>query len=102
MALIAVGAHPIIRLFVLSATAVFAFFYLPLWYKNFFYKLEKDTLFVKSGVIYHSEKQIPTKNIQYISFVATPLERLLRLKTAVIFTAGSFVLIGSIDKHDDI
>ena len=88
--------------FILVTLLFLVLVYLPLFYKNFSYKIHDDTLLIKKGVVYRSETKIPRERIQYVAFVATPIERLLRLKTAVIYTAGSFTLIGSLDKCDDI
>ena len=90
--------------FVLLTAVFFALFfiYYPIKYKSFFYKIEENALIIKSGVFYKSEKSIPLDSIQYISFVATPIEQLIGVKTAVIFTAGAMTLIGAIDKHDDL
>lgn len=90
--------------FVLLTAVFFALFfiYYPIKYKSFFYKIEESALIIKSGVFYKSEKSIPLDSIQYISFVATPIEQLIGVKTAVIFTAGAVTLISAIDKHDDL
>lgn len=90
--------------FVLLTAVFFALFfiYYPIKYKSFFYKIEENALIIKSGVFYKSEKSIPLDSIQYISFVATPIEQLIGVKTAVIFTAGAMTLISAIDKHDDL
>ena len=90
--------------FVLLTTVFFALFfiYYPIKYKSFFYKIDGNALIIKSGVFYKSEKSIPLDSIQYISFVATPIEQLIGVKTAVIFTAGAMTLISAIDKHDDL
>ena len=105
-AIILLKPYPAIQTAVLVLSAVvlsaLIFIYLPLCYKNFFYTVKDNTLLIKKGVIYHSEIEIPRERIQYVSFVATPIERLLGLKTAVIFTAGSATLIGSLDKNDGI
>ena len=84
------------------AFSLLSFLYCPLRYKNFCYQIENDTLCIKSGVIYKKEKYIPLDRVEQITFFATPIERILGLKSALIFTAGATTLVGSLDKNDEI
>lgn len=92
----------IVQMLLAAVISVIFFIYLPLKYKEYFYKTDNGSLQIKKGVVYRSEMKIPRERIQYVSFFATPVERLLGLKTAVVYTAGRAVLIGSLEKHDDI
>lgn len=77
----------------------FFFFYYPVKYNRLCYSVENGRVCVIGGVFYRTERYAEIKNIQYIGFIADPLQRLVGLRGAVIFTSGSKIYIPCLDKQ---
>ncbi len=77
----------------------FFFFYFPRKYKNTVFFLEDGLLCIESGVIYKVKRYIAPENVQYINFIATPLQRLMGIYTAEILASGATGKLSSLDKE---
>ncbi len=85
---------------VIASVFVFFFlFYYPIKYNRLCYRVENDRVCVIGGVFYRTERYVEVKNIQYIGFVADPLQRIAGLQGALIFTSGSKIYIPCLDKQ---
>ncbi len=74
--------------------------YYPLKYRKLSYNFDDKLLVVNCGVIYRRRKSIFLKNVQYISTMATPLQRLMGLKTIVVHAAGGLIFIPNLNKSE--
>lgn len=82
-----------------AAIAFFFFCYFPRKYKNTVFFSEDGLLCIESGVIYKVKRYIAPENIQYINFIATPLQRLMGICTAELLASGATGRIPCIDKE---
>lgn len=74
------------------------FFYYPLKYRRLSYSVDENGLLrLNDGVIYKYEKYINIKNIQYVNFVQSPVQRLMKLCGADIIAAGGRIYIPCLD-----
>lgn len=67
--------------------------YLPLRFRHISFRLDENRLFTRSGAFYLSEKALPLDSIRYITLLYSPLERVFRICSLVIFTAGGVLLL---------
>lgn len=58
-------------------------------YIQWSYLVNDDRIEIKKGIIWHSHTIIPISRIQNVSTTAGPLQRIFRLSTVTISTAGS-------------
>ena len=79
-------------LWITAYLVMFAWYY-PLKYKKLSYNIDENILVVNCGVVYRRRKSIFLKNIQYISTVRTPLQRIAKLETVIVHAAGGFIFI---------
>lgn len=84
----------------ITVYAVLAAWYYPLKYIKLSYNIDKNILVVNCGVIYRRRKSIFLNNIQYISTLRTPLQRLSGLETVVVHAAGGFIMIPNLKRSD--
>ncbi len=84
---------------VTAAFCFFFFFYFPRKYKNAAFFLENGLICIKGGVIYKVKRYIAPENVQYITFFATPLERLMEIYSARILASGATGQIPCLDKE---
>ncbi|MEF8878406.1 MAG: PH domain-containing protein [Haloarculaceae archaeon] len=76
---------PAVFLFALGLGAVFA----VLRYRSWSYEVREDSLYLERGVLTHTRTVVPYVRIQHVDASRGPVERLLGLATAVVYTAGS-------------
>lgn len=69
------------------------FVYYPIKYRRLQFRVENGGVQLDSGVIYKYNKYMKIENIQYVNFVCTPLQRILKLKSAVIMAAGGYLYL---------
>lgn len=69
------------------------FVYYPIKYRRMQFRVENGGVQLDSGVIYKYNKYMKIENIQYVNFVCTPLQRILKLKSAVIMAAGGYLYL---------
>ena len=74
--------------------------YYPLKYRKLSYNFDDKIIVVNCGVIYRRRKSIFLKNVQYISTMRTPLQRIMGLKTVVVHAAGGFIVIPNLKKNE--
>ncbi len=77
----------------IAAYLVMAIWYYPIKYKKLSYNVDENILVVNCGVIYRRRKSIFLKNIQYISSMRTPIQRIAKLETLIVHAAGGFIMI---------
>lgn len=53
------------------------------------YELQEEYLMIKKGVIFRREDYIPIKRIQHIEGFQGPIQMLFKIKSLIIYTAGS-------------
>lgn len=81
----------------------FVFFYaayLPLLLKRKRYRVERERITAFGGYAYRYSNTIPVRNIQYVSLVAGPFERMLGICSVVIVAAGGRMVIQGLSKAD--
>ena len=79
---------------------LFLFFaYLPAKHNRTRYVVSNGKLKIIRGVIFRCEVCVLLDKIQYISLTRTPLEGLLGLQTALIFSSGAVTMLGGLDKQ---
>ena len=57
-------------------------------YWSYRYRLDKDELVIREGIVFRNERHIPYTRIQNIDCVQNPLHRLLRVSEVRLETAG--------------
>lgn len=75
------------------------FVYYPVKYNRIRYCVKDGALCLFGGVIYRYEKQMDIGNIQYVHFSAGPLQRLMRLRSAIVVVAGGRLYIPCLDQQ---
>lgn len=63
--------------------------YFPMFYKGYVYDFTPDFIFIRKGILFKKEIRIQTDRIQYCVLIQGPLQRLFRLTSVLILTAGS-------------
>lgn len=53
------------------------------------YELQEEYLLIKKGVIFRREDYIPIKRIQHIEGFQGPIQMLFKIKTLIVYTAGT-------------
>ena len=64
------------------------------------YELQEDYLMIKKGVLFRREDYIPIKRIQHIEGFQGPIQMLFKIKTLIIYTAGSTDTIVGIPSNE--
>ncbi|MEG1869571.1 MAG: PH domain-containing protein [Oscillospiraceae bacterium] len=82
----------------ISIFLILAYIYYPIWYKNFSCTIKDDNLAVNSGIFFRTCRSINIRNVQYAVLMQTPLQRILKLATVVIFVAGGAMFLPNLDK----
>lgn len=93
----------IIKIISLTMPAIFAIAVaiVPyLRYRYFSYMLDNNKLFIYSGFLPKKRETLSLKNIQHIELRAYPFERIFKLATIKIYTAGSEHILPSIELVD--
>ncbi len=76
--------------------------YYPIKYKKLTFALDDRYLVIRCGVFYNRVKAIPLGNLQYMTLLAGPLQRLFRVCSVQFICAGGRVLlpcVGQADAH---
>ena len=77
-------------LWLLGAFSIFmVFFYVPIYYVNYCYAINKTHVILTHGVLYNRVHHLKIDKISYVSVYKTPLARLLGLRTVIISAPGS-------------
>ena len=76
------------------------FLYYPAKYRRFSFYVDENRIIVKSGVIYRYEKYMDIDRVQYLNFVACPIQRIMGLNGVLILCAGSRIYIPCLDRED--
>lgn len=71
--------------------------YAALQYKNYSYYINNGDIQINKGVIFRLESNLSTKKIQYVEILATPFQRIMKLCTVILHTAGYKVTIQQVD-----
>ena len=98
-------ALTLIRISALSIPALFAIIVLItpyLRFKGFMYSLDNNAITIYRGIINRKKDTVNLKNIQHIELSAYPFERIYKLATIKIYTAGSEHILPSIEVNDAI
>ncbi|GAB4139602.1 MAG: hypothetical protein Fur0037_05990 [Planctomycetota bacterium] len=53
------------------------------------YCFDGDLLRMRYGILFHEERIVPVRRMQHVDLTRGPIERLFRLATLVVFTAGN-------------
>ncbi|HHU43889.1 MAG: PH domain-containing protein [Bacillota bacterium] len=69
-------------------------------YRGFMYSLTKDRITIHRGVITRKKDTLNINKIQHIELSAYPFERIFKLATLKIYTAGSEHILPSIELKD--
>lgn len=69
-------------------------------YRGFTYSVYENHLIILRGVISRKKDTLSLNNIQHIELIAYPFERIYKLATLKIYTAGSEHLLASIELND--
>ncbi len=76
------------------------FLYYPAKYRRLTYSIDRDRIYVKSGVIYRYERYMELDRVQYVNHVADPLQRIMGLNGVLILAAGSRIYIPCLEKDE--
>lgn len=76
--------------------------YFPLLYKNSYYSIIDNYITIEKGIILKRFIKISISKIQYVEIVTYPLQRLFKLNTLVLHTAGSQQIISPLDTIESI
>lgn len=76
---------------------VFILIYFPLLYKNYYYNIIDNYIIIEKGIITKQVSHISISKIQYVEILSDPLNKLFKLNTIVLHTAGSRKAITPID-----
>lgn len=82
-----------ILVLILSILGIALLFYIPFFYKSFSIYYDNEKININYGVIFHFKVNFHIKNIQYFSFVSSPLERILKLRTIIASFSGGIAVI---------
>ncbi len=69
------------------------FVYYPIKYRRLQFRVQNGGVQLDGGVIYKYSQYMKIENIQYVNFVCTPLQRILKLKSAAIMAAGGYLYL---------
>lgn len=75
------------------------FLYYPAKYRRLTYSVDRNRIYVKSGVIYRYERYMEIDRVQYVNFVADPLQRIMGLNGVLILAAGAKIYIPCLEKE---
>ena len=64
------------------------------------YQVEEDYIMIKRGVLFRKEDYIPIKRIQHIEGFQGPIQMLFKIKTLIVYTAGSNDIIVGIPANE--
>ncbi|MDP2425542.1 MAG: PH domain-containing protein [Candidatus Izemoplasmatales bacterium] len=99
--------HPIIKMGLLLSLGFLVIililfnFILPRYiYLLHGYELQEEYLMIKKGVLFRREDYIPIKRIQHIEGFQGPIQMLFKIKSLIIYTAGSTDMIIGIPSDD--
>jgi len=74
---------------VFVVSAIFSFFWSPLRFRRWGYRVRDADVFVRYGVLWRVTSVIPHRRLQHVDTERGPLERWLGLARIVIYTAGN-------------
>ncbi len=91
---------------VLTAVWVFVFlffylFYLPLYFKKISLTLSNNDIILQNVVFYNIPRTLNKDKIQFVRTIKTPLCRLFKTKSIVIYSAGAKMHIPPIENSAD-
>ncbi len=75
-------------------------FYVPCAYRKYAYGIDNGNLVVNHGVFYSRCSVIPLQMVQYTAVSATPLMKLLGLRTLCVYSVGTRVIIDALTTAD--
>lgn len=76
--------------------------YFPLLYKSSYYMIEQRHIIIERGIIYKRVIKISIPRIQYVETITGPLQRIFKLNSIILHTAGSQKIIGPLDTSESL
>ena len=74
--------------------SVYAVFYAPLLFKKYCYVLKEDSITIKKGLFFSYNILVSKSRIQYTEIHSTPVQNLLKVCSACLYTAGADIKLG--------
>lgn len=75
-------------------------FYFPLAFRNRAFSVGKDHITAYGGVVYRYSHSLPIANLQYLTLMSSPLERLFHICSLVVVAPGGRMVISGLRRVD--
>ena len=85
---------------ILSLSAIYMFWYLPLYFKNYKIYYSQDSFEIHRGVFFKAILIMPYPRLIYVSAYSSPISRHMGLSGAVLKAARGLIIIPEIEKKD--
>jgi len=88
---------------VVAGLAALAWFWPPVHYRHTAYRLDRDGIRIRRGVVWRSVTSVPQSRVQHTDVSQGPLERVFGLATLIVHTAGAqnaSVSLGGLSHED--